>query len=73
MIKEGGLNYQHVTIEFVSKTGGDIKFTVYLYGDSGPPAQSNIPTHPVGWVYPPNNQPNFPTAYQPPYNSNNRY
>lgn len=73
MIKEGGINYRHVTIEFVSQTGGDIKFMVYLYGDVGPPVAPNMPSPPIGWNFSSNNQPNnqpnnYPGAYQPPYN-----
>lgn len=76
MIKEGGINYRHITVEFVSQTGGDIKFTVYLYGDNGPTMQTNVQAHPAaGWVYPqniPQNvQPNYP--YQQPYPYNTRY
>lgn len=70
MIKEGGINYRHVTIEFESQTGGDIKFTVYLYVDVKPSIQPSIPVQSVGWNFSPNNQPNNQPNYyptQPPY------
>lgn len=50
-IKEGGYNYRHVTINFKSQRGGDIRFGVDLYGNQAP-VYPNQQQHPAGWIYP---------------------
>lgn len=83
MIKEGGINFRYVKIYFKSQTGGDIKFTIDIFGDGGAAIRPNAQAPPAGWIpqnIPQSNYPNYPnnypTGYQPPqvpYNPYNRF
>lgn len=65
MVKEGGINYKHVVINFKSQRGKDIRFKIEMYPDPYVrPIYPNIPVPPAGWIYP-NQQQQYNQQQQP--------